>query len=74
MGTERTMTWTEANEESAYIHSIDPKNPGKAFDDDHKCFASYCQMQANSAMRSGHKYQALEMEAAGRKAQEGRRL
>ncbi len=63
MGKERPMTWTEANEESAYILSIDPKNPGKVFNDDPKCFASYCQMQANHAMRSGHQYQALGMAA-----------
>ncbi len=55
------MTWTEANGESAYIRSIDPKNPGKAFNNDSECFASYCRMQAKHAMRSGHKYQALEM-------------
>ncbi len=55
------MTWTEANEESAYIQGIDPKNPGKAFNNDPKCFASYCRMQAKHAMRSGHKYQAMEM-------------
>ncbi len=61
MGKERPMSWTEANEEAAYIHGIDPKNPGKAFNHDPKCFASYCRMQAKHAMRSGHKYQALEM-------------
>ncbi len=64
MGKARPMTWTEANEESAYIRSIDPKNPGKVFLNDPECFAGYCRMQAKHALRSGHKYQALEMASA----------
>lgn len=38
-------------EERQYILSVDPKNPGKAFNDDPACFAGYCQMQLNSFMQ-----------------------
>ena len=39
--------------EFRYIKSIDPTSPGKTFNHERECFASYCNMQANVTMRAG---------------------
>jgi len=46
-------TLEDARLEAAYIQSINPRSPGKTFNDDPKCFASYCDMQANTMIALG---------------------
>ena len=47
--------WTieECRNESAYIATINPKFPGRSFNDDPNCFARYCNTQANHVAASG---------------------
>jgi len=42
-----------AREELRYIQQVDPLNPGRHFNDDPKCFARYCNMQANTIEDAG---------------------
>lgn len=51
----KAILWNAAqcDSELAFIRSIDPHNPGTAFNHDPLCFARYCNMQANHAYASG---------------------
>ena len=46
-------TLQEAYTEAEYIRSVNPINPGDSFNNDPECFATYCDMQANSMLALG---------------------
>ncbi len=50
METNIIMNWVS---EADYIHSVNPKNPGINFNNNPACFARYCNMQANEALKDG---------------------
>ena len=61
MGNQKPMQWYEAANEVRYIQSVNPRNPGSAFNHDPECFARYREMQSRHARASGHELQADQM-------------
>ena len=57
----KPMQHFEAYNEVSYIQSINPRNPGKSFNNDPDCFARYRKMQSDHARASGHDLQADQM-------------
>lgn len=45
---DQDRAYEAARAELAFIRGIDPRNPGALFRYSQECFASYCNMQANS--------------------------
>lgn len=49
--------------ELTFIEGIDPEQPGSAFNNDPKCFRSYCEMQMNSARNDAQRQYITEQDA-----------
>lgn len=49
------------NRELRFIESVDPRNPGETFNHDPDCFARYCNMQANAALRDGLRVLSMDI-------------
>ena len=54
-------TYDDCKIEAEYIASVNALSPGAAFNNDPKCFARYCNMQANQMRHSGFHLMALDI-------------
>lgn len=57
----RKWSYDECKAEFEYIRSVNGRSPGREFNYDPKCFAEYCNMQANTIRHAGFRLIAADV-------------